>query len=293
MDATDQQHELRQILRRGAKDYGFAANGWTLARIRRVIHERFSVAYADLSGVWRLLHRMGWTNQPPAAPWSAMSRPSPSGSSAPGPRSQKRGPRRGVICFGDESGTSLAGAVERTWAPAGQAPVLHVVKGAQSKLSVAVLCCYRPGTEPRMLYRSRPGWYRDRELIALLDQAHQELAAPSILVWDNLSGHRSRRMRRATAARAWSEVEYLPAYAPELDPAEGCGRTCAPLPWPIWRLCPLASWPLRCGAGSGGSSAARTWWLLSSLTPVSSSETNNQTSIRSKVRSITSGRWRA
>ncbi len=62
----DQQHELRQILRRGAKDYGFAADGWTLARIRRVINETFGVAYADLSGVWRLLHRMGWTNQLPA-----------------------------------------------------------------------------------------------------------------------------------------------------------------------------------------------------------------------------------
>lgn len=62
----DQQHELCQILRRGTKDYGFATDGWTLARIRRVINEIFGVAYADLSGVWRLLHRMGWTNQLPA-----------------------------------------------------------------------------------------------------------------------------------------------------------------------------------------------------------------------------------
>ncbi|WP_435111034.1 winged helix-turn-helix domain-containing protein [Nocardiopsis synnemataformans] len=61
----DQQHELRQVLRRGAKDYGFATDGWTLARIRRVIAETFGVVYADLSGVWRLLHRMGWTNQLP------------------------------------------------------------------------------------------------------------------------------------------------------------------------------------------------------------------------------------
>lgn len=111
--------------------------------------------------------------------------------------------------------------MERTWAPAGQTPTLHVVKGTQTKLSVAALCCYRPGHRSRMLYRTRPGWYRDRDLIALLDQAHQELAAPVLLVWDNLAGHRSRRMRRAIAARSWLEVEYLPAYAPELNPAEG------------------------------------------------------------------------
>ena len=35
-----------------------------------------------------------------------------------------------------------------------------------------------------MLYRARPGWYHDRKLIALLDQAHQQLAAPILLVWD-------------------------------------------------------------------------------------------------------------
>ena len=48
--------------------------------------------------------------------------------------------------------------MEGTWAPAGQTPLLHVVKGTQSKLSVAALCCYRSGTELRMLYRIRPGW---------------------------------------------------------------------------------------------------------------------------------------
>lgn len=111
--------------------------------------------------------------------------------------------------------------MERTWAPAGQTPTLHVVKGSRSKLSVAALCCYRHGQEPRMLYRTWPGWYHDRDLIALLDEVHQRLAAPILLVWDNLSGHRSGRMRRAIAARSWWEVEYLPAYAPELNPTEG------------------------------------------------------------------------
>ncbi|MEY9211647.1 winged helix-turn-helix domain-containing protein [Thermobifida halotolerans] len=62
----DQQHALRQIPRRGATDYGFATDGWTLARIRRVINDTFEVTYTDASGVWRLLHRMGWTNQRPA-----------------------------------------------------------------------------------------------------------------------------------------------------------------------------------------------------------------------------------
>ncbi|MEU4283177.1 helix-turn-helix domain-containing protein [Nocardiopsis dassonvillei] len=54
-----QRHTPRQVLRRGAKDYGFTTDSWTLARIRRVIFETFGVVYADLSGVWRLLRAMG------------------------------------------------------------------------------------------------------------------------------------------------------------------------------------------------------------------------------------------
>lgn len=61
-----QRQDLRELLRRGAKDYGFATDGWTLARVRRVIIERFSVVYDSLSGVSRLLHRMGFTPQIPA-----------------------------------------------------------------------------------------------------------------------------------------------------------------------------------------------------------------------------------
>lgn len=55
---------LRELLRRGAADYGFATDIWTLARIRQVIDERFSVAYTSLSGISHLLHRMGFTSQP-------------------------------------------------------------------------------------------------------------------------------------------------------------------------------------------------------------------------------------
>ena len=58
--------QLRQVLRRGAKAYGFATDNWTLKRVRRVIAERFGVTYATLSGVWRLLRRIGYSPQRPS-----------------------------------------------------------------------------------------------------------------------------------------------------------------------------------------------------------------------------------
>lgn len=100
----------------------------------------------------------------------------------------------------------------------GQTPVLHVVKGRPAKMSMAAVCCYRRDHAPRMLFRTRPGWCRDRALIAFVDNVQRALDAPVILVWDHLAAHRSRWMRAAIGAREWLEVEYLPAHAPELNP---------------------------------------------------------------------------
>ncbi|WTY54227.1 transposase [Micromonospora sp. NBC_01412] len=59
--------------------------------------------------------------------------------------------------------------------------------------------------------------------MAFLDQAHQRLNAPIVLVWDNLNTHVSVRMRSLIAARDWLTVVRLPAYAPDLNPTEGVG----------------------------------------------------------------------
>ncbi|WP_412180694.1 transposase [Streptomyces sp. ADMS] len=127
-------------------------------------------------------------------------------------------PTRAWICFRDQAGASLTGAVVRTWAPAGQTSTLTVVKGRQPKLSMAPLACYRPGEPPRLTYRIRTG--RCRDLIPLLDQAHQTLHAPMILIWENLAGHHSRRMQRAVADRDRLTLHYPAAYVPDLNPVE-------------------------------------------------------------------------
>ncbi|MCQ4080773.1 transposase [Streptomyces sp. RB6PN25] len=42
-----------------------------------------------------------------------------------------------------------------------------------------------------------------------------------MLIWDNLSSHRSRPMRAFIARSTWLTVVYLPPYAPDLNPVEG------------------------------------------------------------------------
>ncbi|TDC79734.1 hypothetical protein E1193_18615 [Micromonospora sp. KC606] len=67
------------------------------------------------------------------------------------------------------------------------------------------------------LHRGRTGErgsFSEDDYIAFLDQAHQCLRAPIVLIWDNLNTHVSRRMHALIAARPWLTAIRLPAYAP-------------------------------------------------------------------------------
>jgi hypothetical protein len=132
------------------------------------------------------------------------------------------------ICFADECGQTLKAHKATTWAPRGVTPVVKVTAKGTVRVSVAGLCCYRPGERSRLIYRTltyrgrkgEPKGFREPELIRLLDAAHQQLRAPIVLVWDRLSLHKTPAMRSAIAARPWLRVYLLPAYAPELNPVE-------------------------------------------------------------------------
>ena len=97
-------------------------------------------------------------------------------------------------------------------------------------MSVAGLVCLRPGSRSHLFYRirihrGRKGERRsmsEADYAELVTAAHHQLHAPVILIWDNLNTHISAVMRTLTSARRdWLTVIQLPAYAPDLNPAEG------------------------------------------------------------------------
>jgi transposase len=61
-----EQKALKRILSRGAQAAGFPTERWTLARIRKVIEQRFGVRY-HLSSVGRLMQSLNMTPQQPMA----------------------------------------------------------------------------------------------------------------------------------------------------------------------------------------------------------------------------------
>jgi putative transposase len=97
------------------------------------------------------------------------------------------------------------------------------------RLSVAALICVKPGCRPRLIYRTRTGrrhqtgqrkGFTETAYAWLLDDAHQQLGGPLVVVWDNLNTHVSAAMAGLIAARDWLTVYQLPPYAHELNPVE-------------------------------------------------------------------------
>jgi putative transposase len=102
-------------------------------------------------------------------------------------------------------------------------PVLRDRQRHRPKVSMVGVLCYRPdGSAARLLVGFHRGSYDTATLVEVLTGLHAFLGgAPVNLIWDNLKAHKSTAMREFLTDQDWLRVDYLPAYAPELNPVEG------------------------------------------------------------------------
>lgn len=117
---------------------------------------------------------------------------------------------------------SFTPLVQKTWAPRGQTPVLKRRLRSWKKVSLV-------GVWSVTHRRRRVDWNCElvsdrslgqRDFIDLLRSLLRRWAGPIVLVWDRLPGHRSASVRSFVTRHPRLAVEYLPAYAPELNPNE-------------------------------------------------------------------------
>jgi DDE superfamily endonuclease len=139
----------------------------------------------------------------------------------------------------------------RTWGRRGHTPVVRVTGGSNKRVSLAALIAIKPGQAPRLIYRvhknrrrrgdQRKG-FTEADYAHFFDAAHQQLAGPLVVVWDNLNCHVSAAMAELAAARDWLTVFQLPPYAHQLNPAASLvtpqtlpGQPCQTQPRPAHR----------------------------------------------------------
>ena len=112
--------------------------------------------------------------------------------------------------------------VRRTWAPKGQTPILHHRTRSHKKVSTIGALTLSPKRHRLGLFLH---WHPDKnirttEVIGFLRDLLRHLRGNVILVWDRLNAHRSKQLQYWRAIYPRLTIEWLPPYAPELNPME-------------------------------------------------------------------------
>jgi putative transposase len=136
---------------------------------------------------------------------------------------QKKARRRGAsIVFIDETGFRLQPVNRRTWAPTGRTPVQRVWD-RYDRLSVIGAVTLSPGRRrigtPFQIHDHN---IRTGEVVDFIRNLRRQLQQPLIICLDRWSVHRSAAKKIAKSRHKHIDFEWLPAYAPELNPVEAC-----------------------------------------------------------------------
>ena len=123
--------------------------------------------------------------------------------------------QRRIIVFIDESGLSERPCRARTWAPRGETPVLQYTFSWKQLSVMAGISALR------FHFRFFNGSIKAPQVVEFLKALHATIGGKLLSVWDRLQAHRSKLVRQyVEEQRGAIALEYLPPYAPELNPVE-------------------------------------------------------------------------
>jgi transposase len=231
-----QKRKLKRILKRGALQYGYPTELWTLKRTAEVIENEFGVQY-NVTHVWRVLRSLGLTAQIPLLramerdddyirwwvenEWPAIL--------------ELAEKENATILFMDESSVQSQPNVRRTWAPRGRRPEIRARARRRDKLTI--ISAVKMDGE---LFFSVHGHDLDGSdtivfLRKLLKEEKTEEGRKFLIVWDNASIHKSGNVKRFLERKRSAIITRLfPPYAPELNPDESV--------WNLAKYHDLANW---------------------------------------------------
>ncbi len=129
--------------------------------------------------------------------------------------------RSAKIAFVDESGFTERPPIRRTWAPRGKTPVIKHRFNWKRINAYGVIICEVDGRDPKLLCRFQQEPINKESVVEFLGVLAEETDSPLVVVWDNLTAHRSSLVKEHIEAQTGHlTAERLPAYAPELNPVE-------------------------------------------------------------------------
>jgi transposase len=108
--------------------------------------------------------------------------------------------------------------VRRTWAPRGERPVMYCWDRRDRLSVIAGLTLSARRRRVGLYFAIHRQNVRTPEVEAFIRRVQRQVGRPLVVVMDRLPAHRSAARRLAGDARF--AVEWLPAYAPDLNPVE-------------------------------------------------------------------------
>jgi len=109
----------------------------------------------------------------------------------------------------------------RTWAPSGQTPIQRAWD-RHDRLSAVAFITLSPASRLSLYFHLQPQNIDTDAMIWLLRLLHRRYHHQVVIVWDRLNVHRSTAAYFKQHHPTWFRFEYLPAYAPQLNPTEQC-----------------------------------------------------------------------
>jgi transposase len=122
------------------------------------------------------------------------------------------------VLFLDETGLMLQPLLRRTWAPRGQPPVLYCWDRHDRLSVIGGLSLSAKAHRVGLYFSVHEKNVTAEDVEAFVRQVQRSLGRRLIVVMDRWSVHRKAAKALAGDSRFW--IEWLPPYAPDLNPAE-------------------------------------------------------------------------
>jgi transposase len=122
--------------------------------------------------------------------------------------------------FLDESGFMLQPVRRRTWAPSGQTPVQYAWDRHERLSAIAAISVSPRRHALELYFQLLPHNVQTDDMVWFLTQMHRHFRRKIVLVWDRYSVHRAAAKHMQTHHPKWFQFEWLPSYAPDLNPTE-------------------------------------------------------------------------
>jgi transposase len=122
--------------------------------------------------------------------------------------------------FLDETGFLLQPVNRRTWAPRGETPVQYA-SARHDRLSTIGAVTLSPERQRINTYwQFYAGNIVATDVVAFLRHLHRQIGRKLIVVLDRFNVHRKAARLLREQGAGWLTIEWLPAYAPDLNPVE-------------------------------------------------------------------------